>query len=264
MAINRRHFAARFSQFPPWKCPSCRDGTLARIKDIRKVLETGPSKKAHGHEAWDPDWIIERFIDLLKCSNTSCEELVSVSGHTQNSLDYFYGPTGETETELNTYLVPTGFDPAPMIIAVSEKTPDEIQEVLKAAFSLYWLDKEACANKLRISVELLMDDIKIPSTRKGKDGRERPLTLDSRLREFSSISSEPAELLLAVKWIGNAGSHANLSRLDADDLLDVFEILEWVLEETYTGTRKRLAAIASEINSAKGKPVRHRRTRKQM
>lgn len=262
MALNRKHFSAGFLHFPPWRCPSCGEGTLSRREAARNTIETGPSKKTHALDEWEPDWIVERFTDMLQCSNASCEDLVSVCGHTYNSLDFYYGPTGATETELVTHFVPTGFDPAPMIIALPEKIPEEIAEILHAAFCLFWIDKEACANKLRIAVELLMDEVKIPAAKKGRDGRERPLSLDARLREFSSISQDAANLLLAVKWIGNAGSHASLSRLDGDDLLDVFEILEWVLEDTYTGTRKRLAAIAEAINAAKGKPERPRRRRK--
>ena len=259
MVLNRKHFEAKFYRFPPWRCPSCGDGTLSSIKNARSVVETGPSRKEHARDEWEPDWIQERFTDMLQCSNATCEELVAVSGHTRNSWDYFHGPDGETETDLTTFLVPTGFDPAPLIIEIPSKVPDDIKEVFRSAFSLFWQDKEACANKLRISVELLMDDLKIPAKKKGKDGRERPLSLDSRLTEYATISKEISDLLLAVKWIGNAGSHASLSKLDSEDLLNVLEILELVLEENYIGRRKRLAAIADAINAAKGKPEKVRR-----
>jgi hypothetical protein len=196
---------------------------------------------------------------MLSCSNESCGEVVAVSGYTTNSLDYYYGADGNTETELYTYFAPTGFNPAPAIIDIPPATPDEVKEVVHAAFGLYWLDKEACANKLRVAVELLLNDVKIPAVKRSKDGRDRPVGLDTRIREYSAINQEVADLLLAVKWIGNAGSHANLGQLDADDLLDVFEIVELVLEDAYIGKRKRLAAIAAAIVSAKGKPVRTRR-----
>jgi hypothetical protein len=42
---------------------------------------------------------------------------------------------------------------------------------------------------------------------------------------------EMAKQLLAIKWIGNLGTHAD--RLTTDDVLDAFDILSYVLEQLY-------------------------------
>ena len=62
---------------------------------------------------------------------------------------------------------------------------------------------------------------------------------------------------MAVKWIGNDGSHEG--DLSQNDLLDVFEILNYVLDEMYEQRAKNVAKLATKINKAKGS--RHKKRR---
>lgn len=256
MAINRNHFKNDFQGFPPWLCPTCRQGTLRQISDSQKIVETGPSKFDHSNDDWDPDWITERFTGLLICANISCGEVIAVCGTTSNWLDYHCGPAGDTGSQLIKSFRPTAIVPAPAMFPIPPKAPEELVSQISNDFSLFWMDFEACAGRLRVCIEMFLDDMKIPRTRTGKAGRDSSVNLDMRIKEYETINSETSNLLLAVKWIGNAGSHVNLSKLDREDLLDVFEILGYVLEETYVSSKKRLTASAHAINTAKGKPAR--------
>ncbi len=252
MAINRENFKEGFSRLPPWLCQSCEGGTYSGLEKKKQIIETGPSKAAHAHEAWDPDWIVERFTYFLECN--SCKEIAAVVGTTSNFLHQYYGPNDDADTHLATTLHPEHITPAPLVFALPKKTPRQIADEVKRAFSLLWSDHEACASRIRTCIELLLDDIKISKTRMTNEGKERELSLHKRIEKYSEIDKESADLLLAVKWIGNAGSHSNTAGLERNDILDVFEILDFVLEQNYVGQRKRLATLAAAINDAKGKP----------
>jgi hypothetical protein len=47
---------------------------------------------------------------------------------------------------------------------------------------------------------------------------------------------------MAVKWIGNAGSHASV--VTFDDALDGYELMDWVLDALYARRHRRAAIVA--------------------
>lgn len=51
-----------------------------------------------------------------------------------------------------------------------------------------------------------------------------------------------ADKLMAIKWVGNAGSHADV--VAENDLLDAYDILCFVLDELYVKRSKRIGALA--------------------
>ena len=82
MAIDKSTWFASFSrnEVPAFPCPRCRKATLKL--DLKTLVseETGAYKANKKHEAWEPEWIEERFIALLRCSVAKCGEVVAVSG----------------------------------------------------------------------------------------------------------------------------------------------------------------------------------------
>jgi hypothetical protein len=77
------------------------------------------------------------------------------------------------------------------------------------------------------------------------------LTLHERIERFRRDDVAAGRALMAVKWIGNEGSHGG--RLDKKDLLDGFELLEHALSEVFGRRSKRLAAIERRITRRKGR-----------
>jgi hypothetical protein len=57
--------------------------------------------------------------------------------------------------------------------------------------------------------------------------------------------------LLAIKWLGNEGSHPGA--LSPNDLLDGFGIVEHVLDELMNPVRPEVQRIAKQIVRAKGR-----------
>lgn len=57
--------------------------------------------------------------------------------------------------------------------------------------------------------------------------------------------------MVAVKHLGNAGSHAG-EKVARKDVFDGFDILERVLNDMYTDHETELAKMVAQINKRKG------------
>jgi hypothetical protein len=64
---------------------------------------------------------------------------------------------------------------------------------------------------------------------------------------------------LAIKWLGNEGSHEGVGELKTDDLLDGFELFEHVIDQVCTKRTEKLKRLAANINRRKGSVRRKRR-----
>lgn len=219
-------------------CPTCKIGSLEVPQNDRLLHETAESKELNNYSGYPcTDYI---FSIHLKCN--SCGERVAVSGF--RSEENF--PSDE-EFGLQSSINPVSFFPAPYIIDIPSSCPKSVHSVLKESFRLYWVDVSSCANKIRIVIELLFDELNVISiTIQGKK-----LTLHKRIEEFQKMNPKVGEILLAIKWIGNEGSH--LSELKKMDVLDAYELLEYALELLFDDKEKRLLTLTQEINANKGK-----------
>lgn len=237
MAINRTLWKPPFAEFPSWMCPRCQSATLALDKDSLKVRETGPSIAAQAHDAWEPDWINETFSALLECRNPTCGELVAIAGRTHHEEAH---STDMEKQDWEREFEPLAFVNAPPVFLLSAGCPEEVAAELRKAFALIWSDKGSCANRLRSAVEALLTERGVPKTSISKKGKRVFLLPQARIEKFKIKNAEAAEILTAIKWLGNAGSHANDDELSIDELLDGFELFEHVLNVVYDKSKKRL------------------------
>jgi hypothetical protein len=94
-----------------------------------------------------------------------------------------------------------------------------------------------------------LDQLRIPKSALVK-GKKQRLTLHKRIELLSKRDPDASELLLAVKWIGNAGVHSGaLTQLEVMDALD---ILESALESLFNSHNRRVKKLAKRINKRKG------------
>jgi Domain of unknown function (DUF4145) len=212
------------------------------VPDSLRVAETRESLEAPGHPDWDPSWTTEQFVCLLRCQN--CSEVYSVAGISG------YQEAGGPVLEFLQALDPRYIEPAPQIFAIPRRYPKEAKRELQAAFSLFWPDPGAALNRLRTSLELYLDAEGVQRKARKKDGSYRQLSLHERIQRFAAKHPEIDETMLAVKWLGNLGSHETVSRREA---LEAFELLDYILEEVVEGRRARLKSMAKAINKAKGR-----------
>jgi hypothetical protein len=140
------------------------------------------------------------------------------------------------------------FTESPLLVDIPEATPEPVVDELLESFQLYWCDPLACANRIRSAVEKLLTSQKIPQTNGGstKGSGRRFLSLHARIERFHAKQPGIADKLMALKWIGNAGSHA--AAITKDDTLDGYELLDWVLDALYAKRHRRASALSKEIN----------------
>lgn len=243
MAVDREQWAERFTELPHWTCPTCGKGHFTPLNDKMQFIETGPSAAAHDHEAWEPEWILKRFAGFLQCSMPGCGEIAAVSGTSPS--DFIEDWEAQTQFLLSRYEVKS-IDPAPLPIRLPDATPDAVSESVKEAAALIWTSAEAAANQIRVAVEHMMDDLGVAAT----TPTGKALTLHKRIEEFQKTDAENGDVLLATKWLGNSGSH--VSGLNREDVLDAFDMIEFVLENRYGTTKKTLLAKVAAVNAKKG------------
>jgi hypothetical protein len=250
MATDRTIWVDTFevAQFPSFPCPNCGRGRVALDSATLLIEEPKYSDSQRNEDYWEPDWVTERFSGRLRCSEQTCGEIVVVSGdtHLVETLDEEFG------WGFTTGIRPRAMFPAPPIISIPKDTPPVVKDRIDAAFGLFWFDFGASANSLRMSVEFLLDHLKVPRTTMAKKtGKIVDLNLNGRIQYFEKNNPVHGETFNALRVIGNLGSHG--SSLARDALLDAFEIYEDALSEIIDGRTAYLEAIRKKIIANNGK-----------
>ena len=233
---------------PTWPCPACSKGHVNAVRRTFTHKETAASVRAKGSPDWDPDWIEYVFACWGECSNSSCKQPFSVTGK-GGIAPYYDEVHGE---EWGDYFQALHCYPMPRIVLIPEKCPYEVSEPLESAFSLFWSSPEACAGRIRVSLEALMNHLGIPKRHKTAKGKYADLTLHGRIDRFAKSDPANGAQLLALKWLGNSGSHDSGS-VSHKDLLDAFEIIEHALAEIIDERSKRVAALAKKLTKKHSK-----------
>lgn len=239
---------------PRWHCPHCQIGLL---KLGKRNLVSGPtvaSSMECKKEDWNPDLIEYYFSGYLSCSH--CSHFVAFLGNgrlfSEGINNHPLERDGEGYFELYS---PLYFFPTLPIFKIHNFCPKEVMEQINKSFALYWSDLESCANRIRASVEAIMNQQRVIRTRILK-GKRLYIPLDKRIESFRLINQNVADLLLAIKWIGNTGSH--LGKLERGDVLDAYELLEHSINKLYDKSDIKLKKLSKDINKRKG--VRRRRS----
>jgi hypothetical protein len=236
------------NSFPHWLCPNCNVGILEMEKNKFFKEETITSKKERKKDYWEPDFIKYVFTTVFRCTNSKCKDLVIGVGN--GSVSTYYDTVGH-EKNLNEFS-PLFFNPTLHLFEVPNDCDKLVREEIIKAFSLYWCDLASCANKIRIAIERLMDNRKVKKWEKRNSNslKEKKIELHRRIELYGVKEPDIANHLLAIKWIGNAGTHAGTIKLN--DVLTGFELLEYSLEKIYDNKEARMNLISKKINKKRG------------
>lgn len=248
MTVDRSLYQTSYYTLPEWLCPTCGKGHLLVDPKAFLNIEAGPSKQAHKHEEWDPEWIERRFAGLLECNFAMCGERVAIFGNVSVEEQHEQNYDGDWEQSFPERFHPRGLTPAPLPINPPTDTPDNVKTALGEAAGLLWQSAEGAANQIRQAVEYLMDEQGVTKSTPGAF-----LSLHNRIKEFEKKDASNAEILLAVKWLGNSGSHAG--GLTREDLFDAFDMVELVLVALYDSSYAQIMAKVKAVNTQKG-PVK--------
>lgn len=245
MASNRDLWAESFmmEDAPSFPCPFCTAGHLSVKHDTLREEMIAASREYFAGDGYDPDYDYKRFIFLMNCQNRKCQEVVAVAGKTHyvERADDFGG------RRFDTYYSPETMIPGPPLMAIPERTPPNAAEAMRQAFTAFWGDRGSAANRLRISVERIMDAEGIPKT--AANGSE--LKLFKRIEKFGETHPSLKDTLDGLRHVGNLGSHdGDVSR---EALLDAFEVYQEWLRDFYGKYPDRIRTIVAKLNATKGK-----------
>ncbi len=230
------------STCPPWPCPACAAG-VARLNHGSLVFkETVPSQNART-EDYDPSAIDYGFTAWAHCSNSSCEQMFAIAGRGAEKPQEPDGDWGE-------YFWPLFCFPMPHIIAIPKQCPGAIALELEAAFSVFWSNQAACAGRMRVALELLLHHLGIQRKKRDRHGKLYVLKLHRRVELYSNRRPDIGKQLMALKWLGNSGSH--VGDPNRTDILDGFEVLEHALGEIVEGHAERVKALAKKLTKKHG------------
>ena len=238
---------------PDWTCPTCQISPL-RIRKDSFVKDERRHSRDHSHDAWEPEWIEYVYSCMLVCSNDKCKEVVSSCG--TGSVDWSVGldEEGIPEQVYEDYFRPKYFEPHLKLMKFPKGCPDSVSKPLEDSFSLFFASPSAASNNVRIGIEALLTELKIRRfTLVG--GKRRFVSLHQRIALLPAKYAHLKDLILAIKWLGNAGSHDGAAEVSLDDVMDSYELTEHILQEIYAPKVSKLKALAKKVNKKKG-PVK--------
>ena len=236
------------SHFPSLPCPSCEASLVIDEKDClyQPSAQSAFYMDMEGGNALQYYQGVGTF--LLKCTSPKCSERVLCSGLIRMKQDGEDWNTGREHYSVT--IEPHYFLPAIRIISVPENLPPSIVESLDMSFKLFWINPSASGNALRTLVEKLMDHERVRKSYRDKKQKRRLYVLHDRIGLYKLINKDIADKLIAIKWIGNQGSH--ITGLTREGLLNAYRILEHVLEELFDRKSKSLSRLVSNINRKRG------------
>lgn len=224
----------RENDYVIYPCPRC--GKLSLKHDAKTLVtkETSISQKSRNDYGWEPEWIEMIFSSWFVCEDKACEETVVCSGKAFVDYEIEEDEEGYPSQQFYNYYAPITFVPNLKYLDIPRLCPDTVTLNLNEAFQITLLSPSSAANKVRAAVENLLTELNVKKYNIQKRKRVF-INLHSRIELAASqkkISNELKDILLAIKWLGNDGSHA-ISNISKNDILDAYEMIEYVLKKIY-------------------------------
>lgn len=203
---------------------------------------------------------------ILQCNYPYCKESVSFCGEADGGVFEVKNngiPGGLEHVNMERIKIKY-FHPSPRLIEIREQYPGSIKRLLKDSFNLYWSNPSSCANKIRVVVEEVLNNLRIPKKHKKTPQKHNPKNPKKTKKKKFSFSTthhrlerleekkkhkEAAEYLLAIKWLANPASHADA--FDEESVIDGYKLLDKALDLIYVGSDRRLKKLRDKINKNK-------------
>lgn len=249
MPVDRHIYIAVITKnaAPNWRCPTCAAGHLRLDKDSVTISLTAETEAAKSEEYFFSDMVDQRFVAMLKCDNPGCRESSVVAGKGRVDEE----PDEKMENlEYVDVLMPTYVNPSPLLIEIPKRCPDKVVEELREAFVASWSDFPAAGNHIRTAAEYLLDALGANKTNGKKGAALRFLSLHARIKNLKAKHQNVRDELMAIKWLGNAGSH--IGALTRESVFDALDIFEAVLRNLYLDHPRKLKKLVQLVNKRKG------------
>lgn len=212
--FDTRHF--NIENVPNYPCPTCLNGSLEHSS--HKLIENASTVNARDCDAFDYEWVTYVIQAELRCNSKPCNEIVLMVGTGYVEENYDVEDWRNSSREFEAICTPEYFVPTLKVFNIPDYVPGDVRDILEQSFSLFFVDPDSCGNKIRASLEIILDCLKIP------DGN-----LHHRINKLDGKYEKIKTLLMGAKWLGNAGSHGNKA-LTQNDLVKAYKIITVLLD----------------------------------
>lgn len=244
-AIQRLATRIYKDNWPLFPCRSCRAG-LQKVTNLNQS-EAEASKKLRSDDDFYPEDMYGNFAAISTCQN--CKDKVYIVGGYGVEEMFLEDDEGRPQSAFTDVYMIKYMIPAFQILKLPKHCPESVQPLIDEAAEVFFVSPDLCANRIRTSIDALLTDQKVPRFRT-KSGKRRRLSVHERIELFKGTNTEVAELLEAVKWIGNEGSHQSI--LNFADLIDGLEIYGLALKMLYDKSTVAIRKKATLINKHRG------------
>lgn len=238
-------------RWPHVACPACGDGTL--MVEAIHGLASAASARARSHPDWEPTSIDGCFHGALRCALPSCGEVIVIIGDYSVDVDF----DDDGQWNYADFFRLRAARPALSIMRIPPKTPDSVRQAIEQASAVIWSDPSSAGNRLRTAIDEVLTQQGVRRYVQSKVGKRVRLSTHQRIEDLQSKNAEVSATLMAVKWIGNEGSHEQ--GLSVTDVLDGANLLAHGLRLLYDTSHKELARKVRDINRRKGLPRKRER-----
>ncbi len=229
-----------------WPCFVCWKGFFVLNIGTLQYGETIESKKQQEKSVWpNPGEIEYIYVCQFQCNNQWCKNTIYSTGIGEiNSSPVFSFDEKSRQDipiseEFYDQFSPKFFEPHLHIFRIHKTVPDKIRQKIHDSFRLFFASPSAAGNSARIALELILDHFKI--VRISLNGAR--LNLNQRIEKLQAENLK--EMLHALRWLGNDGSHGTIER---EDVLDLYDILEKVLNEVFGKETQLILELSKSIN----------------
>lgn len=221
-----------------WPCPACGQKTLQIMKESFECKDTFASRSASGEEWFEPEMDSAVFSCMAECSRQQCREVVACNGDSgwERERDH------EHRDQYVKWYKPRNFLPALHPITLPQQCPTEITRPLTAAFSIYLSQPGSAANLIRITVERMLTAIGIQE----HNNNGKRIVLHQRLSKLIGDYAVYKDPLMAIKFLGNAGSHT-YDEVQVEDVEAAYDIMDYVVSDLFSGRKESVETLTKRL-----------------
>lgn len=244
-----KRFDEEIEQGTPWPRPHCRTCGEGYVSwDEPVTARTEQSMKDMDEPGWEPEWVTGTFHVIGHCDYSECKQtVIGVGKFRVDDATPDFGSEDQGIPYAMFYKVEY-FNPPLPLLSLPEAVPQDVRNAIDRAAPIIFVDPSSAATVLRASIELFLTGWGIPVY----DLKNRRINLHKRIELWKTATEnhQVGEQLLAVKWIGNFGSHEG-ERLSVRVVVDGLEFMEAAFNELLVAPELKERVRA--VNEAKGR-----------
>ncbi|MDM3040971.1 DUF4145 domain-containing protein [Citrobacter sp. CK182] len=244
MAVHKISEQFHGSLSVDWPCPICHQKTLQIIKDSFITKESAETRGCWSEDWFEPEMSKSVFVCVAECARPQCKEVVACSG-IGGTDRYWDDDIGD---HLENWYRPMSFSPVLHPFLIPEQCAEEIRKPLTASFSVYLSQPGSAANLIRITVERMLTAIGVPEL----NDKNNRIMLHHRLESLKGQYAPYKDTLMAIKFLGNAGSHT-YDEVNIDDIEVAFGIMEYVVNDLFSGKKESIDILTKRLHGKFGK-----------